>query len=339
MNIAENHDFRSRETVSVIIPAYNAEVYIRRSIDSVLLQTYPANEVIVIDDGSTDHTTEILKNYMQQVQYIYQNNAGASAARNVGIKRATSKWIAFLDADDEWMPNKLEEQIQVVTRNKTIVWIGANYYTRSSINNRCSPYTIPAKIEKLLSGKEYFNDYFAMVLSGVMPCTDTILIKKEVFDEIGYFDLNLRRGQDTDMWMRIAYRWPKIGFLSVPLATYHIETDRDLMRKQINLPTMLNFYDKHLELSAKFSQSNKVKPILKHMISITIRGLLFQNCRDNIRLLLKRYQNLFSIRYKVFIYILTIYPRFTTLGCHAISKFIRFFNLRRRVVPLPKKLK
>ena len=121
MKITGNHNSCLDETVSVIIPAYNAEAYIRRSIESVLLQTYPANEVIVIDDGSTDHTAEILKNYMQQVQYIYQNNAGASAARNVGIKRATSKWIAFLDADDEWMPNKLEEQIQVVTRNKTLV--------------------------------------------------------------------------------------------------------------------------------------------------------------------------------------------------------------------------
>lgn len=93
-------------TVSVVIPAYNAGEYLGRAIDSVLAQTQPAAEIIVVDDGSADNTADVAQGYGERIRFIQQENAGASVARNTGIEAAASEWIAFLDADDEWLPQK-----------------------------------------------------------------------------------------------------------------------------------------------------------------------------------------------------------------------------------------
>ena len=98
--------------VSVIIPTYNREKFVTLAIDSVINQTFKDYELIVIDDGSTDNTKNVLKQYNAKIHYIYQNNSGVSAARNAGIKVARGEWLAFLDSDDEWMPEYLECQIQ-----------------------------------------------------------------------------------------------------------------------------------------------------------------------------------------------------------------------------------
>ena len=96
------------QSVTVIIPAYNRRHLISRSLDSVLTQTHPANEIIVVDDGSTDDTKSLVLDRYPGVNYIYQDNRGVSAARNTGIDKAKSEWLAFLDSDDEWLPRKLE---------------------------------------------------------------------------------------------------------------------------------------------------------------------------------------------------------------------------------------
>ena len=111
-------------SISVIIPAYNAEQHISRAIDSVLAQTHPADEIIAVDDGSTDDTGQILRSYGRQLRYIGQENGGAGAARNTGIKAARGEWIAFLDADDEWLPEKLKCQADHLRRHSTFVGRG-----------------------------------------------------------------------------------------------------------------------------------------------------------------------------------------------------------------------
>ena len=94
--------------ISAVIPAYNCEKYIGRAIQSVLSQTRPVDEIIVVDDGSTDTTAEIVRSFGDKVKLIQQENAGECAARNTGIKAASCQWVAFLDADDEWLPEKIE---------------------------------------------------------------------------------------------------------------------------------------------------------------------------------------------------------------------------------------
>ena len=103
--------------ITVIIPAYNSVKSIRRAIDSILAQTLKDYEIIVIDDGSTDGTGKIIKEYSNAVSYNYQENAGVCAARNAGIEKARGQWIAFLDHDDYWQPDKLERQMEILTEN------------------------------------------------------------------------------------------------------------------------------------------------------------------------------------------------------------------------------
>ena len=109
-----------QNSVSVIIPVFNRLKLIPRSMNSVINQTYPVNEIIVVDDGSTDGTYDMIKENFPQTILIYQENRGVSSARNIGIQTANSKWIAFLDSDDEWLPNKIEEQISFFIKNPLI---------------------------------------------------------------------------------------------------------------------------------------------------------------------------------------------------------------------------
>src|SRR5689334_18705546 len=103
--------------ITTVIPVYNGAGEIRRSLDSVLAQTRPVDEVIVVDDGSTDGTREIALGYGGVVRLVRQQNAGAAAARNHGVREAASEWVAFLDHDDEWMPEKIERQVAVLEQH------------------------------------------------------------------------------------------------------------------------------------------------------------------------------------------------------------------------------
>jgi glycosyltransferase involved in cell wall biosynthesis len=112
--------------ISAVIPAYNCEAHIARAIDSVLNQTHPADEIIIVDDGSSDDTVQAVRSYGDKVTLIQQENAGASAARNTGIEAATGNWIAFLDADDEWLPDMLQRQTDILTQHPHLVWTTGN---------------------------------------------------------------------------------------------------------------------------------------------------------------------------------------------------------------------
>ena len=132
-------------TISVVIPAYNCERYITRSIDSVLAQTRPVDEIIIVDDGSSDNTGEVVKRYGGKVRYIRQENAGASVARNTGIEAATGDWIAFLDGDDEWLPDKIKHQTELLSRNPNLVWVTGNYMECLCEEKRSGIHTPPAR--------------------------------------------------------------------------------------------------------------------------------------------------------------------------------------------------
>ena len=110
----------STPKVSVIIPTYNRENFVVKAIDSVLCQEFKDYEIIVVDDGSTDNTKKNLKRYGDKIKYIYQDNSGVSVSRNTGIKYSTGEWLAFLDSDDEWMPDYLLTQIEKANENPDI---------------------------------------------------------------------------------------------------------------------------------------------------------------------------------------------------------------------------
>jgi len=185
-------------TVSVVIPTYNRAHLVGRAIKSVLNQTYQKFEIIIVDDGSTDKTEEIIKTFKdERVRYIRnEKNKGASAARNIGIKVARGEYIAFQDSDDEWLPEKLEKQMKVfeITPEK----VGVVYTGFWRVKNNKKIYTPSNKITK----KEGY--IHKEIIRNNFVTTQAVIIKKKCFKKVGMFDERLPRLQDWELWIRIS---------------------------------------------------------------------------------------------------------------------------------------
>jgi len=201
--------------VSVIIPTFNRVTFIRDTVDSVLSQTVHDMEVIVIDDGSTDGTGELIRTHYAKeprVRYIWQENAERSVARNHGIRVATGEFIAFIDSDDLWHPTKLERQMECFMANPQLVMVHTDW---------CQLYEdgiivpIGMKDPSCAQG----NMFGAMVYHNLIG-TATPLVRRWVFDQIGGFneDRRLLCFEDWEMWTRIAVLGP-VGYITEVLAT------------------------------------------------------------------------------------------------------------------------
>jgi glycosyltransferase involved in cell wall biosynthesis len=184
----------STPKVSVIIPTYNREKFIGRAIESVLAQTYKNFEIVVVDDGSTDNTRKALEPFDGKIKYIYQENGGSSSARNRGLQESTGEYIAFLDSDDTWTPNKLAVQLDILDKNKHT---GIVYSKMLMFNEKGE--RIGTKPDDP-SGRNFEE---LIEISGDIP-TSSVLTRRECFDKAGLFDENLPTMQDFDMWLRIS---------------------------------------------------------------------------------------------------------------------------------------
>jgi glycosyltransferase involved in cell wall biosynthesis len=314
-------------TVSVVVPAYNIAEFVGRAIDSVLAQTHKPDEIIVIDDGSGDNTAEVIKSYGIKVHYIYQENAGLSAARNTGIKAAGSEWIALLDGDDEWLPDHLQLQADLLQANKDLVWSCGNFDRCLCNENRRAPHLHPQKAAKLLAQKDYFEDYFDAFMADAGPNGDTVIIKRQILHEAGLFRSGMPFAEDIDMWFRIAMRWPKVGYVPQPIAIYHLHRSDSLANETL--------VRKKMEVICDLVDRN---PCASWYLRRCIRAYLFHaHMAPDTRNMLQRFETLFAPGYKMLITLLTRFPRVTTTTLHMISRIVRFLNLRRRVVRRPRK--
>jgi len=197
--------------ISAVIPAYNVEKYIKRSIESVLGQKFKPVEIIVVDDGSTDGTANAVHEYGNSVRYLYQQNSGTSAARNSGIQAATGDWIAFLDADDEWLPHHLENAAKIVRSYPDLQWYGAA--VDQYINDTGELiYKYKEKKSGLMVDNAYFSDYMIAFPPYAHFASPTMVIRKSVFEEVGLFDKEKKIGEDLDMWFRISLKYPNVGY-------------------------------------------------------------------------------------------------------------------------------
>jgi glycosyltransferase involved in cell wall biosynthesis len=205
--------------VSVVIPTYNRRAFVTMAIDSVLAQSYQDREIIVVDDGSTDDTPAVLKAYGDRIRTIRQRNSGPGAARNAGIQAARGRWIAFLDSDDEWSPEKLARQMADVTRQPGLCAHFTNVRFVLPDQDPVDLFKIrgfhPAgRAERVLSRPLlYVLDKETVVLSAFMARRDALL-------EAGPFDTTLFLAEDRDLLMRVALSGPW-GFSSEDLVTYH----------------------------------------------------------------------------------------------------------------------
>ncbi len=184
--------------ISIIIPTFNRSALLKRALDSIYEQTVSGYEVIVIDDGSTDGTADMIRVDYPNAHYHYQSNAGVSFARNNGVKRAKGTWLAFLDSDDEWVPQKLENQLKLLNSfpeykicHTEEIWI------RNGI-----------RVNQMKKHQKRGGWIFSRCLPLCAMSPSSIAIHRSVFEDVGYFDTQLPACEDYDLWLRITAKYP-----------------------------------------------------------------------------------------------------------------------------------
>ena len=186
---------------SVVIPLYNKEQYICRAVDSVLSQTYEQFELIVVDDGSTDRSAELVENIKDdRVRVIRQDNQGEGPARNSGVLAASNHWVAFLDADDAWLPDHLREISNIINRFDKVAMVSTSCI---EITDSSKKVNIDNNPEANIRVINYFIEAAKDI--GIVNST-SVAIKKEVFEEVGGFS-NFRAGTDLEYWARVALKY------------------------------------------------------------------------------------------------------------------------------------
>jgi len=202
--------------VSVVIPNYNYAHYLREAVDSVLAQTYPDIEIIAVDDGSTDGSREVIQSYGQRITAVLQQNQGVAAARNNGVAIGKGEFVAFLDADDAWMPEKIERQISAFSQDENL---GLVHVAVEEINERGDAIrTVTCGLEGNVSSDLLRFDR-AVILGG----GSGLMVTRAVFDEVGGFDEELSTSADWDLFYRISSRY-SVGFVSETLLRYRIHS-------------------------------------------------------------------------------------------------------------------
>ncbi len=199
--------------VSVVIPTYNRVALIRDALESVFAQTYRDFEVVVVDDGSTDNTRDVLSAYGEQICVVSQTNQGEASARNAGIREARGDFVAFLNSDDLWISTKLERQMSLLDANPDLVWAYSDAESFDGDTGR-SLYLF-SQLVRLNQGKVLSHLFINNFIASPTP-----IIRRDVFSQVGDF-WHSPKGTDWDMWLRIA-RLHAIGLVNQPLARYRV---------------------------------------------------------------------------------------------------------------------
>ena len=242
--------------VSVIIPTYNRAHLIKDAVESVLNQTYQDFELIVIDDGSTDNTKEVLAVYKDKLTYIYQDNQGRSSARNHGIKLVQGEYIAFLDSDDVWFLDKLERQVPVLESAPPDVVLVHGYKCIVDKNLQPVPgwelklrklYTLAERGEETYENYLYFNCIF----------TSAILVRRTAIIEIDGYDASIGSLEDFDLYLRLLLKNYYFAFISEPPVIKYRWHEDNTVERSSNFG-YLQVYEKHLHECLKLGDSMRI---------------------------------------------------------------------------------
>lgn len=206
----------NKPLVSVIMPCYNNADYVSAALKSVLSQDYSNFEVIVVDDGSTDESVKVLRQFGNKITIIQQANQGPAAARNSGIKAAKGQYIAFNDSDDFWLPGKLSAQISYLEQHPDI----ALCYCQWAVWDNKVPFTemearFSNEISTLQTDDNYSGWLYIKLLKDSVIHTITAVVRRKVLDEVGLFNANYRIGEDHDLWLRISQKYPMVKLKQV----------------------------------------------------------------------------------------------------------------------------
>jgi glycosyltransferase involved in cell wall biosynthesis len=197
--------------ISVVLPVFNSAPVLERAVRSIRTQAGSDLEIIVVDDGSTDDSIAVLQNIAAgDMKILSQPNAGPGPARNAGIRASRGEWIAFLDADDYWLPGKLDAQMAALAKDPQQAFSYCDYYVRDSCGRERIQKT-PASHETLLED----------LLPGPGFMTDSVMVRRTCFDRVGLFDPGLRSGEDWDMWLRLSAEFQGCR-VAKPLCVYQL---------------------------------------------------------------------------------------------------------------------
>ena len=202
--------------VTVVLPTYNRAGLARRAIESVLAQTARAVcDLVVVDDGSTDATPQVVACYADQVRYVRQSNAGVSAARNTGVRAQPNEFVAFLDSDDVWEPDKVARQLAALRRYPTAVLCAGRVMRLDAVDGT----ELPGTAVSVPTGCA--TDFAPALFEGNFLGTSTVLARSDILARVGLFRTDLRICEDYHLWVRIACRGPGV-YLDQQLATYSV---------------------------------------------------------------------------------------------------------------------
>ena len=209
---------KNQPDISVIIPTYNRAHILPRALDSVLAQTQLPIEIIVVNDGSTDGTKSVLSNY-PGLKIIDQQHSGVSAARNIGLEHTNGEWIAFLDSDDEWLPEKLEQQWAAICNDDKLICHTEEIWIRNG-----------KRVNPMKKHQKYGEYIYEKCLPLCVISPSSVMIHQSVFNDIGVFDESLEVCEDYDLWLRICSKYSTL-FISEPLIVKYGGHEDQLSRK------------------------------------------------------------------------------------------------------------
>ena len=267
--------------LSIIIPTFDRCEQLSRALNSVFKQTYSDYEVIVIDDGSTDDTVEMLQKNFTQLRYFYQSNKGVSAARNKGLALAHGRWIAFLDSDDEWLPQKLEKQISLLKAKPDYkICHTEEIWVRNGI-----------RVNQMKKHRKTGGWIFPHCLPLCAMSPSSILIHRSVFDSIGNFDTSLPACEDYDLWLRITAKYPVL-YMEEPQIKKYGGHDDQLSKKHWGMDRYRIQALQNIIYGDTLNSENKQKAIamLLKKCKVFQKGALKRGKMDDVQ----RYQNIIN---------------------------------------------
>jgi glycosyltransferase involved in cell wall biosynthesis len=229
--------------VSIIVPAYNCENYISETLLSLFEQDYPNIEIIVVNDGSTDGTLNLLKTYAEKVLLIDQVNTGVSGARNQGIQAARGEFISFCDSDDLWAPQKVSEQVNYFADHPNVAMVYCGWHVWKADNE--GRFIVPKEFKSPVNPSEIDLSesgwIYHKLLLDCICLTSTVMLRKNIVSDIGVFDTDLACGEDYDYWLRIS-RITEIHKLKSKLVLY-----RSIQQSISHMPTQVHYEYRVLE--------------------------------------------------------------------------------------------
>ena len=253
----------SSPRISAIIPTFNRAHLLPRAVDSILSQTLPPHSVIIVDDGSTDGTEKLIKKNYPEIKYLKQDNLGVSAARNAGITATSCEWLAFLDSDDEWLPEKLARQIEVLNLASAMkichsdeIWI------------RNGKRVNPLKKHSKFGGWMFKK---ALPICCISP--SSAMIHRSVFDNVGLFEESLPACEDYDLWLRVTSSYPVL-YISEKLVVKHGGHQNQLSEKYWGMDRFRIQALENIILSGNLSDENlnDAKQMLQEKTKIFSNG-------------------------------------------------------------------